>query len=150
MEHLPAVTARRIDLSEIYASVGRYRDAADEVRNIPDGAFLPGITEQALQLLRQSPGNNATGTTPRLGRLGFVYLHAGAPLRALEFHEAAVDAQYIIAVTTAVLWHPSYAPVRKSQRFKDLVRKAGLVAYWRAKGWPEFCHPTTGDDFACS
>ena len=29
------------------------------------------------------------------------------------------------------------------------VRKAGLVDYWRAKGWPEFCHPTIGDDFVC-
>jgi hypothetical protein len=28
-------------------------------------------------------------------------------------------------------------------------RKAGLVEYWRAKGWPEFCHPTIGDDFEC-
>jgi hypothetical protein len=24
-----------------------------------------------------------------------------------------------------------------------------LVEYWRAKGWPQFCHPTTGDDFVC-
>jgi hypothetical protein len=26
----------------------------------------------------------------------------------------------------------------------------GLVDYWRAKGWSEFCHPTSGDDFACT
>ena len=25
----------------------------------------------------------------------------------------------------------------------------GYVEYWRAKGWPDLCHPTTGDDFAC-
>jgi len=30
------------------------------------------------------------------------------------------------------------------------MHKAGYVEYWRAKGWPEFCHPTTGDDFACN
>jgi hypothetical protein len=40
--------------------------------------------------------------------------------------------------------------VRNTERFKTFARKAGLVEYWRAKGWPEFCHPTTGDDFVCT
>jgi hypothetical protein len=59
------------------------------------------------------------------------------------------------------LWHPSYAPARKTERFKAFARNAGLVDYWRAKGWPEFCRPVTperasakagpmgADDFAC-
>jgi hypothetical protein len=49
-----------------------------------------------------------------------------------------------------LLSHPSYGPARKTERFKTFARKAGLVEYWRAKGWPEFCHPTTADDFACN
>ena len=43
----------------------------------------------------------------------------------------------------------SYAPVRKTERFKAFVRAAGLVEYWRARGWPDLCRPTTGDDFEC-
>ena len=39
---------------------------------------------------------------------------------------------------------------KKTERFKDYVRKLGLVDYWRAKGWPEFCHPIESKDFACS
>ena len=39
--------------------------------------------------------------------------------------------------------------VRKLERVKVFVRKAGFVDYWRAKGWPESCHPTIGDDFVC-
>jgi hypothetical protein len=39
--------------------------------------------------------------------------------------------------------------LRKTERFRTFVRKAGLVEYWRARGWPQFCHPTTGDDFTC-
>jgi hypothetical protein len=27
---------------------------------------------------------------------------------------------------------------------------AGYVDYWRARGWPDLCHPTTGDDFVCN
>jgi len=42
------------------------------------------------------------------------------------------------------------APVRKTERFKAYVRKMGFVDYWRAKGWPDLCHPTTMDDFACN
>ena len=151
MEGLPAVAARKIDLSEIYASQGRLREAATELQGIPEGTFLPGIVEAAQRLLRQSPANAARSETlPRLGRLGFAYLYAGAPVRALEFHEASVDAGFTIAITTAVLWHPSYAPVRKTERFKAFVRKAGFVEYWRAKGWPEYCRPIANDDFACS
>jgi hypothetical protein len=51
---------------------------------------------------------------------------------------------WIIAV-----WHPSYAPVRKTERFKTFARQAGLVEYWRAKGWPEFCRPVGANDFVC-
>jgi hypothetical protein len=29
------------------------------------------------------------------------------------------------------------------------MRKAGLVDFWRARGWPEFCHPTAAEDFVC-
>ena len=47
------------------------------------------------------------------------------------------------------LWAPSYAPVRKTERFKAFVRAAGMVDYWRAKGWPDLCHPIGADDFAC-
>jgi hypothetical protein len=51
--------------------------------------------------------------------------------------------------TSVFLWHPSYAPVRKTDRFQAYVRRAGFVDYWRAKGWPPFCRATAGDDFEC-
>ena len=150
MEALPPVAARAVDLSEIYASAGRYREAADQLLKIPAGTFFPGIVQEAVRLLRSAPAETASPQAiPRLGRLGFAYLYAGAPVRALEFHEAGVDAGYTVAITTAVLWHPSYAQVRKMERFKAFVRKAGLVDYWRERGWPDLCRPMGADDFAC-
>ncbi len=151
MEALPAVAAREVDLAQIFASAGNYHAAADQLLKIPTGNFFPGILPEAIRLLRgaPAPGNSVQGALP-LGRVGFVFLYAGAPLRALEFHEAGVESGYFIAITTAELWHSSYAQVRKTERFKSLVRNAGLVDYWRAKGWPEFCHPTAGEDFACN
>lgn len=39
--------------------------------------------------------------------------------------------------------------MRKTEAFKDLMRKAGLVDYWRARGWPDMCRPVGADDFEC-
>ena len=48
-----------------------------------------------------------------------------------------------------LLSYSSYSSVRKTERFKVFARNAGYVDYWRAKGWPDLCRPTTGDDFVC-
>jgi len=78
-----------------------------------------------------------------------LYLYLGAPDRALQAYERLAEVGHING-SRANVWHPDYAPVRKTERFKALMRKVGLVEYWRAKGWPEQCRPTTGDDFECS
>jgi tetratricopeptide (TPR) repeat protein len=49
----------------------------------------------------------------------------------------------------SVLWQPLMRDVRRLPGFKDLVRKLGLVDYWRAHGWTDFCHPVDRDDFVC-
>jgi hypothetical protein len=138
-------------LAVIYAAEGRYRDAADILAETPSGALLQGTVEDAIRLLRIAPKpNGSPQSLPRLGILGFVYFHVGAPERTLEFFERNVQAGYILGNGSSLLWHPVYAPVRKTERFKAYLRAAGRVEYWRAKGWPEFCHPTTGNDFECS
>jgi hypothetical protein len=40
--------------------------------------------------------------------------------------------------------------VRKLPGFKAMVREAGLVDYWRAHGWPDYCRPVGDADFSCS
>jgi TolB-like protein/DNA-binding winged helix-turn-helix (wHTH) protein len=49
----------------------------------------------------------------------------------------------------SVLWQPLMSDVRRLPGFKDLVRRLGLVDYWRAHGWSDFCHPLDREDFAC-
>ena len=135
-------------LAWTYASLGRYDEAIDYLLKIPPGGYLPGTVEEAVRLLRTAPAPAASAQSlPRLGALSFVYLYVGAPERALEYDEGAVEAGFKQQVT--FLWHPGYAALRKTERFKALMRNAGYVEFWRAKGWPEFCHPTTGDDFVC-
>ena len=49
----------------------------------------------------------------------------------------------------AQIWLPLYAPLRKTERFKTLIRQAGLVDYWRANGWPDLCRPLGIGDLVC-
>ena len=54
------------------------------------------------------------------------------------------------AVDEGVLWRPVLSEVRKQPGFKDLVRGLGLVDYWQAYGWPDFCRPAGTGDFECA
>ena len=48
------------------------------------------------------------------------------------------------------IWTPLLSDARKLPGFKDVVRKIGLVDYWRQYGWGDFCHPVGDNDFECS
>jgi tetratricopeptide (TPR) repeat protein len=148
-EPLPSFP-RGYTLSRILAAKGRYRDAADIIAAIPIGNFLPGTVEDAVRLLRAAPARVASPQSlSRLGLLEFTYLYVGASGRVLDFYEGGVEVGYAVSLMNAFLWHPSYASVRKTERFKAYVRAAGLVAHWRTRGWPDLCKPIGADDFAC-
>jgi TolB-like protein/tetratricopeptide (TPR) repeat protein len=136
-------------LARVYAAMGRYSEAADTLLSTPAGLYAPGTVEAAARLLRSAPtGTASLQDLPPLSNLGFVDLHVGAPNRALEYQEMLVEVGWFAGGNSA-FWHPSYSAVRKTERFKAFVLKAGMVDYWRARGWPEFCRPTIGDDFVC-
>ena len=103
----------------------------------------------------RAPAHGATEVAspqdlPSLGVLGWAYLYAGAPERVLDVYERDIEGGYFAgAGNPESLWHTAYAPVRKTERFKSYARRAGLVEYWRAKGWPNACRSTTRDDFIC-
>jgi hypothetical protein len=85
----------RIVFATVYASVGRYGEAADILEKIPAASAPPGLIETAARLLRTSPAKAASPQTlPPLGIFGWVYLHVGAPDRVLEFYERNVEAGY--------------------------------------------------------
>jgi TolB-like protein len=142
---------RALYLASIHAAAGRYSEAADVLLTTPSMTYLPGTVDEAGRLLRAAPASAASQQSlPHLGLLGFIYLYVGAPNRVLEFYESNVQAGYLIPSYAILLWHPSYAPVRKTERFKRLMRDAGLVNFWRARGWPALCSPAGADDFVCT
>jgi TolB-like protein len=146
----PFRPGRTLELALIQASAKRYREAAAAIREMPATNYPPGMTEAAAKILESAPQPAASpGTLPRLGNLSFAYMHVGAPERVLEFYEDEIKGGYFQPISTTWFWHPTYAAVRKTARFKTLMRDLGLVDYWRARGWPAQCHPVGGDDFTC-
>jgi TolB-like protein len=47
------------------------------------------------------------------------------------------------------LFYPMTKELRRTPRFKSILRDSGLVAYWSQYGWPAFCRPTGANDFEC-
>ncbi|HEX5280393.1 MAG TPA: hypothetical protein VFW28_09955 [Micropepsaceae bacterium] len=139
---------RAFVLADIYASMGRFAEAADSLMEIAGDPKSDAAT--AARLLRTAPATTAAPDKFPATRYEFIYLYVGAPERALNFYQRRAETGSLNTIVLASVWHRSYGPVRRTERFKALVRKAGLVDYWRAKGWPPQCRPTTGDDFECS
>jgi len=146
----PFRPGRTLELALVQASAGRYREAAAAIREMPATNYSPGMTEAAAKILESAPAKSAApNALPRIGNLSFAYMHVGAPERVLEFYEDEIRAGYFQPISATWFWHPTYAAVRKTERFKDVVRGLGLVEYWGARGWPPQCHPAGMGNFSC-
>ena len=163
LESIPANTRSILGyfyLARAYAAAGRYADGADALLK-GAGAFADrapasgrkGI-EDAAAVLRTAP---AVAANPKAlpdfgdwrGELIFVYAAVGAFDRAMEHPEREAQTHNLTDFGKT-MWSAVMAPARKTERFKRFVRDAGLIGYWRERGWPEFCKPVGADDFACS
>ncbi len=83
------------------------------------------------------------------GFLCSVITHWAAYAGDIELSLDALD-RLETEFTAFASWRPIMREVRRHPRFKDVMRKIGLVDYWRKSGnWPEFCHPVGDDDFEC-
>jgi tetratricopeptide (TPR) repeat protein len=143
---LPA-DQRGLPLALFYTSMGNYTAAVNALAALPPTA----VAADAVRLLRTAPARATNPKSlPALGvQYAWVYLAVGGETRVLDNYETLVGGGRLPPTETSWLWHPLYAAVRQTERFRALMRKAGFVDYWRAKGWPDLCHPTIGDDFAC-
>jgi len=115
--------------------LGRGGDAADVILGSP-ARFKPDVAAAVIQFLRMPPVTVPPQDLPELpSAFAAVYLYVGAtePYFQTQFSRAEryIDAGYYFAGHD--LWEPSLAPARKTERFKALMRKAGLVDYWRAR-----------------
>jgi hypothetical protein len=139
----------------VYASAlaakGQYREAADALQSAfqKNTNISPAIADATLTLLRSAPSATPPENFPQLGLYGFIYAYHGAPEHVLDFYDDALKIGYLGPGLNQVLWTPSLAAVRKTERFMAYMRNVGMVDFWRAKGWPDLCRPMGADDFVC-
>ena len=142
-------------LARAYASAGRFGDAADMLLAIPkeETSVNRRSIEDAARLLRGGPVKTSSpDSLPVLeGDLGFVYTYVGAAERVFETPERFIQLGLAGggASIIASMWFASYAPLRKTERFKSYLRAIRLPEFWRARGWPDLCQPQGADDFVC-
>ncbi len=155
LESLPANAVggfRNEALARAYAAEGRFDEAADQIRAILMTRYggTGEIIEAAARLMRSAPAAVEPASLPVLpGRLNFIYAYTGAPERMLEYPERVHDTGVGLPALLRFLFDPVSAQLRKTERFKSLVRNMGLVEYWRERGWPDMCRPVGRDDFVC-
>jgi hypothetical protein len=142
---LPA-DERPYELARIYAAMARYGEAADVLLTLPEGRFNPDTLEAAASILRAAPAVPEDASLLPFF-LDWVYIYTGSPAFLESRGEGIDEGEFRLPIP--VLWDSSNSPVRQTERFKNFVRNLGYVDYWRGRGWPEYCHPTEGDNFDC-
>jgi hypothetical protein len=145
----PASYYRNVYLARAYAAAGDYAKSADTLLRITGNQVSRRSVEEAARLIRTAPAKAPAPLPVLEGELSFVYAHVGALDRVLDYPERGAAIGFWGQSTLESPWYPPFAPIRKTERFKNYVRKAGLVDYWRAKGWPDHCRPVGADDFVC-
>ena len=144
----PAGFYRNLYLARAYAAAGRFADSADAVLALRgELQASPEAIEAAAALIRMPRVSESPASLPALGDLNFVYAYVGAESRLMEPAERGLQAGNVI--TQSTFWSPAWAPARGTAVFKAFVRDAGLVEYWRQRGWPDLCRPQGDTDIVC-
>ena len=127
---------RAFVLADIYASMGRFAEAADSLMEIAGDPKSDAAT--AARLLRTAPATTAAPDKLPATIYEFIYLYLGAPERALNFYQRRAETGSLNTIVLASVWHRSYAPARRTERFKALMRKAGLRGLLAREGLAGF------------
>ena len=133
----------------VYLALRRYKDAADIILSAPPGRYPPAGVAAAVGLLRAAPSNAPPRNVSYMGGLSVVFHYVGLPERGFEQQERNADAGFNNFAALVNIWEADFAAARKTERFKQLVSKIGLVDYWPMRGWPDLCRPQGADDFVC-
>lgn len=136
---------RSLTFAYAHSELGRYGQAADALLAIRSSLVERQMVEDAARILRAAPARPQT--LPVLERgLESVLAYVGAPERMLETMAREFQISGFIRIPPV---SRAYAPLRKSDSFKAFARASGLVDYWRARGWADFCRPVGAGDFEC-
>lgn len=140
---MPALAARDRPEIERRLSVMRETEYGEDL-HLAMGRLLDDPAAAPAEIRRLAAFPSSQGFVASLVLASWAAYYGDSAL-ALELLDPIVD----VAPTDTLLWRPIFRDVRRLPGFKAIVERRGLVAYWRERGWSDFCRPTTGDDFEC-
>ena len=99
------------------------------------------------QVLSEYKGKGIGAIWPRW--MGFCLAYAGDIEAAMDILEPVIMEEDWYTLND--FWnHTEEAnALRQSPRFKQMLIKMGIPAYWREHGWPDLCQPLGDGDFEC-
>jgi TolB-like protein len=153
----PAAGAIRL-IAPAYAQLGRFDEAIEAIRAGAEATVAtagarppPQIQVDAAVKVLMAAADKAP-PPPQLPDfsedLVFVYAYTSTPERMLDAFQQAAGINRP-GTNLRYTWWPLPSSVRKTERFKTLMREAGFVDIWRMRGWPDRCRPVGADDFEC-
>jgi hypothetical protein len=131
----------------IYASQGKFREASAAVLRAR-ATYNPHMVEAASELLLAA-GSGTKSIAPDLGFFSIFHVYSKTPERALEYFENNLKSGFWAATEPLQFWHPSkeFAALRRTPRFRTMVRETQLADLWQARGRPDLCQGTNAEDF---
>lgn len=140
------------NLFNLYLGSGRFEEAATTIgdavaagtagaedRDVADTLRNSSSREEALLAIRNH-------TNSRFGEFAELILRDDDEL-VFDFAKFAWDRDYR-NVPNVFDWVATM-PFYNHPRWRDQVRKDGILDVWRVRGFPPQCHPAEGDDFNC-
>jgi TolB-like protein/Tfp pilus assembly protein PilF len=171
--YLPCVNNR----PHVLVALGRFEEAlATYRRDLGRGLSLYGFgmidlwveTESDILFMEAANHSEVLQGFPRLADLYAAHLdpggdHAELLADALQYlPPTQTDVGMLIADSLLVplghtqlnylgshLWGDSFRRFRQTEAFRQLIRDAGVLAYWQAHRFPPLCRAVGAEDFAC-
>ena len=152
LEQMPSGALRDTFLARAYAGARRYGEAADTLLVFrPANPVTRQRREDIARVVRALPSASLPQeleTQVTFSELNFIFAHMGMLDRMMVYPERELANRYMQDFHK-FMWLPELSALRKTERFKAFAHNAGLVEYWRTRGWPDLCKPAGADDFAC-
>ena len=140
-------------LLDAFLELGQLENALAALKNETNVSVRGPWTAMAVEVLTAALNGEGLGGFAGMEQvfafnLEIVYLIGGDELvlKELERRSLQIPANHLLATIENAAFMDS---VRSHERYKQLVTQLGLVDYWRARGWPDYCHPTSDYDFEC-
>ena len=140
-------------LVDAYLDLGQLENAIAAVQGETNVALLGPEAAKSIEILTAATNGDDLGrfadvTLLYSFNLAIVHLIGGDELvlENIKREWLEMPANYKFGTVTNAAFMNS---VRTHERFKQLVTQLGLVDYWRARVWPDYCLPVGDYDFEC-